>query len=92
MASLKFRCSFKGFKWSPAGYREVQNSGSVQSRLSRYAESAAGGGNAAVNAHDHAGTHYEPKQVQGRFAKGYIVHPTTHEGVAHAADALGRYG
>lgn len=83
---------FSRFKWNRAGYQAVQNSSAVQSRLLRYAESAEGGASAAVDAHGHTGLHFDTKQVQGTFAKGYIVHPTTNEGVAHAADALGQFG
>lgn len=81
---------FHGFKWKPSGYKAVQNSGAVQRILSQEADSRAGGANARVVAHGHESIdHFRTKQVQGKFAKGYIVHPTTYEGAAHAAEALG---
>ena len=80
---------FHGFKWKPSGYKAVQNSGAVQRILSQEANSRAGGATARTNAHGHSGTHFAVKQVQGKFAKGYVVHPTTNEGYAHAPEALG---
>ena len=80
---------FSRFKWSPGGYKAVQNSGAVQRILSQEADSRAGGATARTNAHGHSGTHFDTKQIQGKFAKGYVVHPTTYEGAAHAAEALG---
>ena len=84
------RQGFSRFKWSPYGYRAVQNSGAVQRILSQEADSRAGGANARVIAHGHESIdHFRTKQVQGKFAKGYVVHPVTNEGAAHAAEALG---
>lgn len=83
---------FSRFKWKPAGYKAAQNSGAVQSRLTRHAASAVGGGNASVNAHGHTGSHFASKQVRGKFANGVVVYPTTYEGAAHAAEALGQFG
>lgn len=80
---------FSHFKWKPSGYRAVQNSGAVQRILSQEADSRAGGATARTNAHGHSGMHFATKQVQGKFAKGYVVHPTTNEGYAHAQEALG---
>ena len=77
---------FSRFKWSPGGYRAVQNSGSVQRILAAEASKAEGGANAFTNAHDHPGSHFATKQVQGKFARGYVVHPTTNEGYAHGHD------
>lgn len=83
------RQGFHGFKWKPSGYRAVQNSGAVQRILSQEADSRAGGATARTNAHGHSGIHFDTKQVQGKFAKGYVVHPITNEGYAHAPEALG---
>lgn len=80
---------FHGFKWKPSGYKAVQNSGAVQRILSQEADSRAGGATARINSHGHSGTHFATKQVQGKFAKGYVVHPTTNEGYARASEALG---
>ena len=78
------------FKWSPSGYKAVQNSGAVQRILQQEADSRAGGANARVIAHGHESIdHFRTKQIQGKFAKGYIVHPITNEGYAHASEALG---
>lgn len=62
------RQGFSRFKWSPSGYKAVQNGGAVQRILSQEAESRAGGANAALGE-----SAYRAKQVQGKFAKGYIV-------------------
>lgn len=86
------KSGFSGFKWSRKGYQAVVDSAPVQSRIREYAESAAGGASARVNAHDHEGEHFAVKQVQGRFSKGCIVHPTTNNGAAHADEALGQFG
>ena len=76
---------FGRFKWSPGGYRAVQNSGAVQRILQREADSRAGAANARTVAHDHESTdHFAVKPVQGKFARGYVVHPVTDEGYAHA--------
>lgn len=83
------RQGFGRFKWSPSGYKAVQNSGSVQRILSGEADRRAGGATARLNALGHEGPHFAAKQTQGRFAKGYVVHPTTNEGAEHAAEALG---
>ena len=84
------RQGFSRFKWSPGGYRAVQNSGAVQRILQREADSRAGGANARVVAHGHESIeHFRVKQTQGKFAKGYVVHPVTNEGYAHAPEALG---
>lgn len=83
------RQGFSRFKWKPSGYKAVQNSGAVQRILSHEADSRAGGATARTNAHGHSGTHFATKQVQGKFAKGYVVHPVTYEGYAHAQEALG---
>ena len=81
---------FSRFKWSPSGYRAVQNSGAVQRILQQEADSRAGGANARVIAYGHENIeHFSAKQTQGKFAKGYVVHPVTNEGCAHAAEALG---
>lgn len=80
---------FSRFKWSPGGYKAVQNSGAVQRILQQEADSRAGGATARTNAHGHEGTHFAVKQTQGKFAKGFVVHPTTYEGYAHAPEALG---
>ena len=81
---------FSRFKWSPGGYRAVQNSGAVQRILQREADSRAGGANARVIAHGHESIdHFRTKQIQGKFAKGYVVHPVTDEGYAHVQEALG---
>ena len=81
---------FSRFKWSPSGYKAVQNSGAVQRILQQEADSRAGGANARVIAHGHVSIdHFRTKQIQGKFAKGYIVHPITNEGYAHASEALG---
>ena len=81
---------FSRFKWSPGGYRAVQNSGAVQRILQQEADSRAGGANARVIAHGHESIdHFRVEQTQGKFAKGYVVHPVTNEGAAHAAEALG---
>lgn len=82
---------FSRFKWNRGGYRAVQNLASVQSQLRRYASSAEGGASASVNARGHTGTHFAAEQVQGKFAKGYVVHPTTYEGAAHAVKALRQF-
>lgn len=86
------KSSFSGFKWNRGGYQEAMDNGKCQSILKRYADSAAGGANAEVNAHGHDGSHFDVKEVQGKFAHGYIVHPTTNEGYAHAVKALGQFG
>lgn len=84
------RQGFSRFKWSPGGYRAVQNSGAVQRILQREADSRVGGANARTVAHGHESIdHFRAEQIQGKFAKGYVVHPVTHEGAAHAAEALG---
>ena len=84
------RQGFSRFKWSPSGYKAVQNSGSVQRILSHEADSRAGAANARTVAHGHESIeHFKVKQTQGKFAKGYVVHPVTNEGAAHAAEALG---
>lgn len=83
------RQGLHGFKWKPSGYKAVMNGGSVQRILQQEADSRAGGATARTNAHGHSGTHFDTKQVQGKFAKGYVVHPITNEGAAHAAEALG---
>lgn len=44
---------FSRFKWSPGGYRAVQNSGTVQRILSQEADSRAGAANARTVAHGH---------------------------------------
>ena len=81
---------FSRFKGSPSGYKAVQNSGAVQRILQQEADSRAGGANARVIAHGHESIdHFRTKQIQGKFAKGYIVHPITNEGYAHASEALG---
>lgn len=80
---------FSRFKWSPGGYKAVQNSGAVQRILSQEADSRAGGATARTNAHGHEGVHFDVEQTQGKFAKGYVVHPVTYEGAAHAPEALG---
>lgn len=84
------RQGFSRFKWSPSGYKAVQNSGAVQRILQHEADSRAGGANARVIAHGHETIdHFRVKQTQGKFAKGYVVHPITNEGYAHAQEALG---
>lgn len=84
------RQGFSRFKWSPGGYRAVQNSGAVQRILQREADSRVGGANARTVAHGHESIdHFRAEQIQGKFAKGYVVHPVTEEGYAHAAEALG---
>lgn len=84
------RQGFSRFKWKPSGYKAVQNSGAVQRILSQEADSRAGGANARVIAHGHESIdHFRTKQIQGKFAKGYVVHPVTDEGYAHAQEALG---
>ena len=80
---------FSRFKWSPSGYRAVQNSGAVQRILRQEADSRAGGATARTNAHGHDGSHFAVKPTRGKFANGYVVHPTTYEGYAHAPEALG---
>ena len=82
---------FSRFKWKPSGYKAVQNSGAVQRILQQEADSRAGAANARVIAHGHETIdHFRVKQTQGKFAKGYVVHPVTNEGAAHAAEALGK--
>lgn len=81
---------FHGFKWKPSGYKAVQNSGAVQRILQREADSRAGAANARTVAHGHESIdHFRVEPTQGKFAKGYVVHPVTHEGAAHAPEALG---
>lgn len=77
------RQGFSRVKGKKAGYKRVMNSGPVQRILAAEASKAEGGANAYTNAHDHPGAHFDTKQVQGKFAKGYFVHPTTYEGYAH---------
>lgn len=82
---------FHGFKPNFSGYRAAQNSGAVQRILQQEADSRAGGATARTNAHGHEGTHFAVKKITGRKYGdgGYIVHPITNEGAAHAAEALG---
>ena len=73
------------------GYQQAMNASGVQLRLQRYADQACGGATAKTNAHGHEGLHFDDRQIQGRFAKGWLVHPTTNEGSAHAREALAPY-
>lgn len=57
-----------GFKAVRRGEQAVANSGGVQSVLAREAGYMAGNANAALGE-----PKYESRQVQGRFAKGYVV-------------------
>lgn len=57
-----------GFKAIRRGEQAVANSGGVQSVLARKAGYMAGNANAALGE-----PKYESRQVQGRFAKGYVV-------------------
>lgn len=55
------------FKWDRGGYIELQNSSAVQSLVSSEAQSVSSRANTQCSGG------YAAKQVQGRFAKGYIV-------------------
>ena len=73
-------------------YPSIMNgNGQVQGMLRRYADSASGGATAKTNAHGHEGEHFAVEKIKGRFANGYLVHPTTNEGSAHAREALDPY-
>lgn len=77
---------FSRVKGNLGGYKRVMNGGLVQRILASEASKAEGGANAFTSAHDHPGSHFASEQIQGKFAKGYLVHPTTHEGYAHGAE------
>lgn len=57
-----------GFKATRRGEQAVANSGGVQSILAREAGYMAGNADAALGE-----PAYRSRQVQGRFAKGYVV-------------------
>ena len=77
---------FSRVKGNKRGYKQVMNGGSVQRILASEASRAEGGASAFTNAHGHSGMHFADKQIQGIFAKGLLVYPTTHEGLAHGHD------
>lgn len=82
---------FYGFNPNFGTYDSVKNTNAVQRILQHEADSRAGGATARTNAHGHSGTHFSVKRITGRKYGdgGYLVHPITNEGAAHAADALG---
>lgn len=74
MAS-KITCEvrFSRFRWNPAGYREVMESGAVQSLLRSHAEATRAAADAMLSRDGYAQEGHKVKAVTGRFTRGYIV-------------------
>lgn len=71
----KCKATFKRFKWNRGGYIAVQNSAGVQSLVASKATPICATANAMAvsKSGKHLPNAYKTKQVQGKFARGYIV-------------------